>query len=108
MPLLQQVMCQRHGAPLEAPGTKHQTPWHRHSRLQLTCNNARAAPLKEGVLIDGGIMKLALALAVLVAPLGGCVVVPARYPGPGYAAPAVVVPASVVVVRPWYYRRWGY
>ena len=52
-------------------------------------------------------MKLALALAVLVTTLGGCVVVPARYPGPGYAAPAVVVP-PVVVARPWYYRRWGY
>jgi hypothetical protein len=53
-------------------------------------------------------MKIALAIAVLVTTLGGCVVVPARYPGPGYAAPAVVVPAPVVVVRPWYYRRWGY
>ncbi len=53
-------------------------------------------------------MKLALALAVLVTTLGGCVVVPARYPGPGYAAPAVVVPAPVVVVRPWFYWPWYY
>jgi hypothetical protein len=53
-------------------------------------------------------MKLALALAVLVTSLGGCAVVPVGPPGPGYVAPAVVVPAPVVVVRPWYYRRWGY
>jgi hypothetical protein len=56
-------------------------------------------------------MKLALALAVLITTLGGCVVVPARYPGPGpgYDAPAAVYPAPVVVIRPWwpwYYRRW--
>jgi hypothetical protein len=53
-------------------------------------------------------VKLALALAVLVTTLSGCVVVPARYPGPGYAAPAVVVPAPLVVGRPWYYGRWRY
>jgi hypothetical protein len=56
-------------------------------------------------------MKLALALAVLVATLGGCAIVPVGYPGgypgPGYAGPAAVYPAPVVVVRPWYYhRRW--
>jgi hypothetical protein len=51
-------------------------------------------------------MKLALALAVLVATLSGCAIVPVGYPGPAYAAVAVSVP--LVVVRPWYYRRWGY
>jgi hypothetical protein len=47
MGLLQQVMCQRPPRSARSIRYKTQTPWHRHSRLQLTCNNARASPLKE-------------------------------------------------------------
>jgi hypothetical protein len=53
-------------------------------------------------------MKLTLAFTVLVATLAGCAVVPIGPPGPGYSARALVVPAPIVVVRPGYYRRWGY
>jgi hypothetical protein len=54
-------------------------------------------------------MKKLLAGAVLVSLLGGCAVVPVGPPGAVYVAPRAFVPAPVVVVRPWYQRRWyGY
>jgi hypothetical protein len=54
-------------------------------------------------------MKTLLTAAVLVSILGGCAVVPVGPPGGPYYGPRVVIPAPVVVVRPWYYRRWyGY
>jgi hypothetical protein len=53
-------------------------------------------------------MKLALALAILIVTLNGCVVVPVAPYRARYVAPGVVVPAPVIVVRPWYYRRWGF
>jgi hypothetical protein len=51
-------------------------------------------------------MKNVLTVAALASLLGGCVVAPVGPPGGVYVASRVVVPAPVVVVRPWYYRRW--
>ena len=54
-------------------------------------------------------MKNLLAAALLVCLMDACAVVPVGPPGPVYVAPRAVVSAPLVVVRPWYYRRWyGY
>ncbi|MHB8493637.1 MAG: hypothetical protein ACYC9Z_10000 [Casimicrobiaceae bacterium] len=50
-------------------------------------------------------MKVLLTLAVVVSTLGGCAIVPLA-PRVAYVAPRRIAVAPVVVVRPYYYRRW--
>lgn len=54
-------------------------------------------------------MRILLAVTALACTLGGCAVVLVGPPEGAYYGPRVVVPAPLVVVRPWYYRPWhGY
>jgi hypothetical protein len=50
-------------------------------------------------------MKSTLVVLLASLSLWGCAVVPVA-PPVAYVGPRVVVPAPVVVVRPWYHRWW--
>jgi hypothetical protein len=50
-------------------------------------------------------MKVLIAVALVASALGGCAVVPLA-PPVAYVAPRWIAVAPVVVVRPYYYRRW--
>lgn len=50
-------------------------------------------------------MKVLLTLALAVSTLGGCAIVPLA-PPVAYVAPGRIAVAPVVVVRPFYFRRW--
>ena len=50
-------------------------------------------------------MKTLLTFALVVSTLGGCAIVPLA-PRVAYVAPRRIAIAPVVVVRPFYFRRW--
>lgn len=55
--------------------------------------------------LEDQVMKVLLTLALVVSTLGGCAIVPLA-PRVAYVAPRRIAVAPVVVVRPYYYRRW--
>lgn len=55
--------------------------------------------------LENQVMKVVLTLALIVATLGGCAIVPLA-PPVAYVAPRRIAVAPVVVVRPFYFRRW--